>query len=173
MPANPIVLVEELEAFQAGDAQAAIDDATAVVRGYCGWHITPSLTEIVTVDGAGRAALMLPSLHVTAIVSVVANGTPVDLADVTWSEAGFLLREAYPYSWSGPVVVAFTHGWAEAPDVAMVIKAVATRGQASPGGGFVRQVGQVAYQQPTGDGGGAFLESEKAILRRYRVPSST
>lgn len=172
MPANdPIVFTSDLDQFQAGDAQAALEDWTAEVRGFCGWHVTPSVTETITVDGSGRGLIMLPSLHVTAVTSVTEDGVALLPADYTWNAAGCLARVGTRF-WStaaSSVTVTFTHGHASAPDLARVIKAAATRGQDSPNGSFIRQVGLVAFQAPKSDG---FLESELAVLNRYRIPAT-
>ena len=39
--------------------------AQAAVRAYCGWHIAPSLSETLVLDGTGARAFILPTLHLT------------------------------------------------------------------------------------------------------------
>lgn len=176
---DPIAFPSDLDDYQAGDPQTLIDQATALVRSYCGWHVTPSITETVTLDASGMSTQMLPSLHVTAISSVTYDGSLLGVDDYEWRDIGVLrLKSDGPVlsqvlRWSVKsrnVAVTMTHGYANAADLAGVVLAAASRAQSSPGGGFVRQVGAVAYQTPTGDGGGYFLESEKAILDRYKLP---
>lgn len=174
MSTAAIVTVDELASFQAGDAQSALDTATSDVRGHCGWHVTPSITETVTFPPWTGRTLLLPSLHVTAVASVTEDGIPLAMTDYSWTPVGLLTRARtfYPRLTSPMVVaVTFTHGWTEASDLAGVIKALASRSQDAPGGGFVRQVGQVSYQNPKGDGG--LLVDEKAILSRYRIPQTS
>ena len=45
--------------------------AQGAVRRHCGWHVAPSVTETLRVDGYGGRTLILPSKHVTAIASVI------------------------------------------------------------------------------------------------------
>jgi hypothetical protein len=176
---DPIVIPVDLDAYVSGDPQTLIDEATTQVRSYCGWHVTPSVTETVTLDASGMATQMLPSLHVTDVATVTYDGAVLAADDYEWREIGVLhLKYDGPNisqlcKWSlknRSVEVTMTHGYASAPDVAGVILALASRAQSAPGGGFVRQVGQVSFQAPSGDGGGYLLESEKAVLDRYKLP---
>ena len=41
--------------------------AQGAVRRYCGWHVAPSITETLRLDGYGGRVLTLPSKHITAI----------------------------------------------------------------------------------------------------------
>ena len=52
------------------DEAQRLEQAEAEVRGYCGWHIAPSVTEEIKVEGDGGQVLLLPSLYVTAVASV-------------------------------------------------------------------------------------------------------
>lgn len=101
--------------------------AAAQVRGICGWHIAPSLTETVKLPWERRGRYVLPSLRVTAVTSVTVNGTAVAF---DWSPNGqlqiaptfgsFGLPSANgPGLWTGGlrgVAVTFTHGYAVCPD---------------------------------------------------------
>lgn len=74
--------------------------ASAVIRGYCRWHIWPELTTTFVVDGPGTRLLRLPTREVTAVTAVVetrrgTGQTPVTLTvatDVDWSKNGTLER---------------------------------------------------------------------------------
>lgn len=186
MPAEPIVLPADLELFQDSDPQTLIDIATAAVRRYCGWHVTPPLTETIILDGQGSGALMLPSLHVTEVALITENGLVVDDASYAVSVAGYVTRLTWwtgldgfpvwldrPYWWSNvpnSIEVTMTHGFESAPDLAAVITGLVLRVQQAPAGGYVRQVGQVAYQVPAGDGGLELLASERERLNLYKLP---
>ena len=170
-----LVLPSDLADYQAGEAQAFIDAATALVRSYCGWHIAPSVEETVTLDGSGSSLLPLPSLHVTAVASVTEDGTALTEDDYRWSASGWLRKTCG--CWTGKergVEVTFTHGFDEAPDVAGVVMAVASRGQVSPRGEVRQQAGPFATtfsQFDAGQGGGiVLLRPEMATLDRYRLP---
>jgi hypothetical protein len=127
-------------------------------------------------DGSGLALQFLPSMHVTAVASVVDDGaTLVDGTDFAWSTQGWLQKlTCGAFSWKPrSVVVTLTHGYDEIPDdVQAVIDRLAAR--ASSDAGALRQVGQVAYATTTaGVGvGGALTDFDKAQLRPYRIPST-
>ena len=60
----------------------------------CGWHVTPSWTHTIRVDGYGGGTLILPSIRVTDIGASEFDG--IDHADdIDWSEKGtVVLRHA-------------------------------------------------------------------------------
>ena len=172
--AGQIATTTDLEDYSSGDAQTLIDQATAEVRRYCGWHITPTVTEDVTVDGSGHRFVSLPSLHVTAVNSVTEDGTLLDAGSYEWSEIGQLWRS---WPWSGHfrgITANITHGFATTPeDVRAVVLAVAARAQVSPDGVVRRQTGAVSesYSQ-TGfnvAGGISLMPHEKDALARYKL----
>lgn len=185
--AEPIVTVEDLTAYQDGSPQAILDAATAAVRRYCGWHITPVQVERIRLPVDGGSTIVLPSLHVTAVTSIVYAGTALDPADYTWSPVGVIDVSPFgPYFaalrlywvnryWptSGDVEVTFTHGFDLAPDVAAVILSMTARAAVSPDGVTRTQVGAVSQSySATGvntAGGIAFLPNETAVLDRYRL----
>jgi hypothetical protein len=174
MTASP-VLPADLAEYQTGDPQRLIDQATALVRSYCGWHVSPVLADTVSLMGSGRPSILLPSLHVTDVTAVVEDGVTLALTDFVWDEVGILGRLDVPWTTPDKVVtVSFTHGYDRAEDFEAVIMAVASRAQSSPDGVVRRQVGLVSetYSQ-TGTntaGGVSLLPSEKEALRAYRIP---
>ncbi|HET8768683.1 MAG TPA: hypothetical protein VFM86_15260 [Pedococcus sp.] len=174
MPTSPVI-VSDLTDYQSGDPQTLIYQATALVRSYCGWHVSPSATDTVTVMGSGRPSILLPSLYVTAVSAVTEDGVTLTGSDFVWDASGIVGRVGVP--WTTPdkaVTVTFTHGYDQAGDFAAVILAVASRAQASPDGVVRRQAGLVSetYSQTgTGTAGGvSLLPHEKDILRAYRIP---
>lgn len=74
--------------------------AVAAMVAWCGWNpIEPVTDEVIVLDGNGTTLLTLPSLHVTAVSSVIVtdrfdNITTLTVgtgsADVQWSEDGTL-----------------------------------------------------------------------------------
>lgn len=172
----PIVTTADLTSYQAGDAQGLIDQATALVRRYCGWHVTPELTETLTLNGSGNGVQILPSLRVASIASVTHDGTLLTADDdYTWSAAGWIeYVAAGPYFseaglWAtapGKVVVELTHGYTDAPDLAGVILARASRMQGNPNAATRTQVGQVSEQVEVASG---FTADERATLDLYRL----
>lgn len=105
--------------------------ASARIRGYCRWHIYPSLSETVELDSEGGAVLLLRTTHVTEIPIVTVDGTPIDTAllSANWREG--ILRRRDDRRWLPPaalVTVTFTHGYDTVPPaIADVTNAVASR----------------------------------------------
>lgn len=177
MATDPIVTVAQLTLYQAGDAQSAIDAATSQVRGYCGWRITPSATETVTLSGSGSSTQILPSLHVTAIASVTYDGALLSVNDYSWSSNGVIeYVRGGPYFSSaarwltglGKVVVVMTHGYPEALDLARIIMARADRGQNVPD--RVTSTTMGPRSETYSSAGQGFDDDEMAVLDRYRLP---
>lgn len=155
--------------------------AEAVVRAWCGWHIAPSRTEDVVLHGHGDT-ILLPSLHVTAVTSVVQGGEEVDPTTYTWTAGGVLRRTSWRL-WHLPchadrddrVTVTMTHGYdAPPPQVTAVVQAVAQRGVHNPGSLLRTQVGPFseAYSQTATNQSLplALLDAEKHLLAPYALP---
>lgn len=151
-----------------------LEQAEALVRSFCGWHIAPSRTETVVVRGKGTATLLLPSMYVTAVASVTIDGVALTLDDeYIWSQAGVLTHAGH---WgTDEVSVAMTHGYAAPPaEVTAIVQAVGQRAVDNPGSHVRTQVGPFSNTYSTTGSNQvatlALLDSEKDALRRYRIP---
>lgn len=162
-----------------------LDAATAAVRGYCGWHVAPQITETIRVDGSGTNRLLIPSGHVVAIAECLNDGASVDLGSLDWSEAGIL---AARHTAGGPywyqeglatsgftgkyrgVQITLTHGYLpeEVPDVMQLIQGVAARARMDPTGVLT---GQRAGTQGVNrlPGSIPLLAQEKELLAPYKL----
>jgi hypothetical protein len=113
---------------------AAVATAAARVRSYCQWHIAPSYTETVTVEGPGK--WVLKSLKITAVTSI----TDVDTAEVLTSYAAFdgdagvvWLRSGYRPTRRRRVAINVTHGHTVCPDdVVAFVRDLANSGAVAP-----------------------------------------
>jgi len=154
------------------DAQAR---ALAVVQAYCGWHIAPSRDDEFVVDGSGASVQPLPTLRMTALLSLSDADAAVDVSSVEWSEAGFLRRNDGEFTRRlRGVVATVTHGHEAMPlDVTAVIDRLAARAvESSESSGVLAQVGQVRYAIGS-DGmpaAATLTELDRAVLDRYRLP---
>ena len=147
--------------------------ACAVVRRYCGWHIAPSVTETLTLDGPGGTLLRLPSAYVTAVTSVANDGTAID--DPEWSAHGMVRAHCWTEKFRG-VVVELTHGYRECPDDLLdVLVHMAAQGQAAASAGagiatsltsgpFTMQVSAAAQAGAVGLSG-----QHRGVLNKYRL----
>lgn len=170
MSIPPILLLTDVPA--PGDPQFYLDAATASVRSFCGWHVTPVISESLVLDGSGDDVLQLPSRHVTSVESVTDDGV---LVDVDWSADG-LLRRKDGRCWTrryGAVSVDLTHGHTDAADIAGVIVGIASRAATNPSGNVVNQrAGTQSFTLATVGGASAsipLLATEKELLEPYRL----
>lgn len=167
-------LQRDLSPAEAYTAGLLLDAVTAEVQAHCGWHIAPTGSATVTVDGSGAPIQALPTLHLVDLVSVTEDGTAVDLTDVQWSAAGYMWRST---AWTGKlrgVVADIEHGYAEAPaEVTAIVCAAAARGFSNPAGVLREASGgeSVSYAAESGAPLAATLtELELRILsRRYQI----
>lgn len=160
----------DLTAYQAGDPALLLTAAEAAVRTYCGWHIAPSRTDTLTVDGSGSSVLALPTLYLTAVASITEDGDAVDMTSVDWSTSGVLWRDRPWSSRRRGVAATVTHGYAEPPaEVTAVVLAWAARAKTAPQGIRSETVGSMSVTYT--DGVVMFAAEERAILDRYRIPN--
>lgn len=155
----------------------AVAGVSARIRRYCGWHITPSMSDEVTLDGPGGPELDLPSLYVMDVASVTDEGVLLDPTLYTWSQLGQVrLHHAhFTHHYQG-VTVAFTHGYDDAPELTEVVTAAICRMLASPSGAVQERVGEVLVRHAESTvgvaGGLVFLQPEYEVLDSYRIVSA-
>lgn len=149
--------------------------ASARIRAYCRWHVSPSITETITLDGSGQQFLMLPSLYVTDVATVTEDGTVLASDQYEWSVSGQMFRVP---RWSGhfrSVEVEFTHGYSVAPEgLRDVCITVAKRlpieessvSQESAGGVSRVYAGLLAGQASLAE---AFTAAERLALDEFRL----
>jgi hypothetical protein len=151
------------------DTQRQLDAALAAARAYCGWHVTPVVTDDqVTIDGPGTPLLVLPTLKLTELSEVSEDGEELNLADLNWSARG-LIRKRDGYWWTqmfGAIEVIFSHGYASVPDFESAILSAIDRGAFSSDA-TPRVIGPFQYSDPVS--GELFTDSERAILDRYAL----
>lgn len=174
-------------------ATAAITAASAAIQNYCRQRIEQVANDALTLTVEPyRSVIHLPETPVTAVASVVEDGTTLVVGTgYRWTSAGLLVRQAGAWNsgWQ-EVVVTYTHGYATIPDD---IKAVCVRAasrayqsglRASASGGIagiqseqlpdysVSFTPETASGQASSLGASAapiLLPSEKLLLDRYRV----
>lgn len=182
----------ELSAYTEGGISAddpradlILDGATRGIQRYAGWHIAPSRTETIRLDGAYVGnVLQLPSLRVTNVDFVRAYhkfDADFDLYDdysFGWSQNGNLERYSkwgWPYGYRN-IEVTFTHGYSadEITDLKQVVLQVSAQALSSPTGATREQAGQVSMQwattAPGVSGGLSFLGRDLEIVNSYKLP---
>lgn len=175
------------------DPYVRLGQAEALVRSYCDWHIAPSRTETVVARSTSRgymrdyydstvshfyspSVLVLPTLHLTAVTSIVVDGLTLDPSMYTWSSRGYITRLVGHWVSNSDVLVTVTHGFEIVPpEVEAVVQAVAQRAFNNPNSVVREQAGpfSVFYSQVGGRIEApalALMDAEKSILDRYRLP---
>lgn len=153
------------------ESQRQLDAALAAARRYCGWHVTPVLTNTaVTVDGPGQKYLVLPTMNLTALTGMVENGVAINVATLGWSVRGLVVKTDNTW-WSegfSNITATISHGYAAAADFESVVFSAVDRGGFSLGGG-PRVIGPFQYSDPAGGAGALFTDSERAVLDLYKL----
>ncbi|MFF0942695.1 hypothetical protein ACFYE2_00495 [Kocuria sp. CPCC 205300] len=146
--------------------------ASAKVRRYCGWHIAPVVTDHVVVDGPGTNTVMLPTMRLLEVKVLTENGMDVPLADLEWSEDGYL-RKYHGAAWTGRLrglKATILHGHDDLPDLEQVVIDVVARASLIPTGITQESTGSSAVSY-AGDGAVRFMAPERETLNMYRVRS--
>lgn len=145
--------------------------ALAAARTYCGWHVSPAISEVeMVLDGTGDRLIVLPTLKLNTLTAVLENGVSVPLAELHWSARGLIAKRGGGY-WSdlfGSIRVTFNHGYSSAPDFESVILSAIDRGAFSPEAGRPRVIGPFQYETPA-PAGAAFTGLERVVLDRYAL----
>jgi hypothetical protein len=192
--------VDDLEEFlqvviadDNASATAAIAAASAAIQNYCRQTISQVAAEVLTLTVADyRRTILLPEQPVTAVASVVEDGTTLTVGDhYQWTRSGLLTRVGRNWAtgWQD-VVVTYTHGYATIPDdlKSVCIRAAARAYQAGLRSASVSGITGIASEQlpdysvsftPETASGAAsslgasaapiLLASEREMLARYRM----
>lgn len=145
--------------------------AVSAIRGYCGWHIAPVVTETVNVDGSGGGLILLPTLRLLDVTAVTNHGLAVDQADVHWSVRGTVRG---PSAWSmaryGDVTMTIQHGYPDfPPEVLAVARSMAQSGIGSVAKKIVSGPHSVDLGDAAQVGAAALSPGHERVLNRYRI----
>lgn len=148
--------------------------ACAAVRAYCGWHIAPSVTETVTVDGSGGFTQFIPTLHLTDVASIANDGTALTTPE--WSEFGMIRFSSYPYGWTCKfrgVVATITHGYDQCPTEILPILTRMARNAGGRQASSESAGGETVTWTPEAVAGAQSIPlGDRAVLDRlYRIPA--
>ena len=151
--------------------QAMLGVVSSAVRGYCGWHLSPSLS-CVWHGEAPTGICQMPVMGVTAVSSVKVDGTELGASEYEWSTSG-LVRVYRPIERWGSVEVAFTAGYEDDDDLGAVVAQVAANALAASPGVREEHAGSVgiSYNQTSSgvSGGVALLDRDRMLLDRWRL----
>lgn len=179
----PLITTEKFNALTssawAGDARLtpAIAAASAAIRNFCGWHVTPSASCRATLDADGSRSLWLRSTFVTAISDVRVRDKEV--ADYEWSRLGQVLTAERVAPGLQAALVTYTAGLPATDDIealvaGVVAHTIATAPQSygvvseSTGGVSITRAQGAAYAGISA----SLTDSERIALAPYKVVSS-
>lgn len=172
---NSADLIADPSSFDV-DASFWMRAAQRQIRKECGWHVAPSMTHTIRLDGYGGDTLILPSLHVTDITSVKLDGVE-HVDDCSWSSHGtIVLRKGLFPDMPGSIEVTLTDGWDldEVPELQALLLSIAKRAMSQPAGVVASQSvnGSTVSYFHGSDGntpGITLFASEQATLAPYRL----
>lgn len=178
---EPLATPAELATYSKGqiradDPRAALllGGASAAIRRYCRWHITPVITQTARLDGRGGPDLALKTLHLVDVVAISEHGRPFDPLTLEWSELGNIRHPGGCWTTRyRAITVTFEHGFEQADDVKQIVLQVVANALSSPMGITREQAGQVSISwsttAPGVSGGISLLERDLALLDTYRL----
>lgn len=152
--------------------------AIGEIRGYCGWHIAPSVTETVTLDGSASGVILLPTLRLTAAPTVVSvDGTTVEAENLQWSERGVVRFLRHATTKLRGVVMTITHGYTDfPPELLAVARDMALQDGRIGASGMTSGPHQIQFGV-TGAGvqAGAVGTSDlqRRVIDRYRIKAQS
>jgi len=185
-----LVLQQAIPADKEDAAEFALLTASMAVRNYCRQLIHLVADDVVRLWAPHGRLLFLPELPVVSVASVTENDVALTANDdyVLQDYAVLYKRTGFKRLWNNPVVVQYTHGYADIPDDIRVVTARAAsrlyqaglRAAESAGvpglvskslGDFsVTYGGENAVEGTTGvTAARTLLLSEKDLLNRFRV----
>lgn len=149
-----------------------LDQAEALVRSYCGWHISPPRPNQVETLAYPVPMMTLRSLMVTEMAIEDADGNVIDPDSYVWTSYGTIHPRTC--SLGRGTKVTYTSGFEMIPpEVTAVVQAVAKRAVDNPGSLIRNQAGPFAVtHSQTGANQStalALLDSEMSLLDKYRI----
>ena len=188
--APPLLSSDDLELFQASDPDWFLNAAGEIVRGFCQWHVAPSITVTETVPIQPDGTITLPSLYLTGVATVSIDGIDVDPATYTPHLAGYISRlstqqpyfeyplwplesdrpfREYPSAVQYFADVTYTHGYPELPvQVAAVGYALCERAMEMPAG-LATQISAGPQSITLGKPGLLLTNEERRLLGPYSL----
>lgn len=149
--------------------------AVSAIRGYCGWHIAPSMVLSGRVGSTGGKIIRIPALNVTEVTKLaLTDGT--DLLDgAQWNADGLVELAAPVEPCLSGIEYTVTAGFntEEVPDLIAVALQVSRRAASAPAGTVRSQSVNGASVSYAFSGSGAtsvqLMQDEREILDRYRI----
>lgn len=143
-------------------------------RRFCGWVVTYTEADVVTLDGPGSTLLALPTLRLDKVTEVVENGVTLDVATLEVSPRGMVRKPGCGF-WSdrfGAIKVTMDHGFEDADDFNAAVLSFVDRSSFAAAGGRYKAIGPFQYDTAAMAAGSAFSVVERSLLEQYRLESA-
>jgi hypothetical protein len=172
---DPLASVDEFEIYlgrtldDRTQAETILTLASGAVRAYCGWEISQQINVTMYVEGFGTSLMTLPTLCLTAVHEVRADGQLVDPAEYPYKHSR--KGQIWGY-WVCAVQYEFDvdHGYEPVPDlVKLVTMDLSSKHMTNPEGLTSATVGQVSRTWGNSTAGTPFSPLHAALLDRYSL----
>ncbi len=138
----------------------------AAIAAWCGWHVAPTRTDTVKIEGDGGRVLLLPSLNVRSVTQIL-DEDGNEVTDYKWRQNG-VLRGCW--ACEEEYTITFVHGYDSMPTELQAI--VDTYSIDGTGSGALRSRAAGPFSESYG---ASDLEQQpmsvRAILGRYQLPA--
>ena len=150
----------------------ALIAASEAIRNHCGWHIAPVVEQVQY--AGGRGTVFLPTRRLTALLSVVNDGTVLDVGSIDFDEDTGQVFGRYWSTRRRGLVITYTHGLDDVPEfIKDLTLQVAARALGSPLGVVREQslASSITWATTAAGvaGGTVLMEHEQEMLAAYRV----
>jgi hypothetical protein len=191
---------DDYATFQSLDLDYFLIAAAERIREFCGWHIFPSLTHTKYVNIDGDGTIMLPTTHVTNVITVSEpwpGGVTLDPSTYWFDERGWInftpfqygfaptpatsslfpidtvrLFDAYPKH-NRRVLVTFTHGYSVLPQTVQTVAFELVMRALEKPAGVASEVQAGPYRYKFGEFGFVLSSDQKNRLMHYRRPGAS
>lgn len=152
------------------ETERALNAALARVRRWCGWNVSPVITETAYIDRPDYSMLVLPTMKIVSLNTITVDGVAFDVSGVVYSrEAPGIVQRKDLRPWGnylnnsglGQIAVNYTHGYTalEAEDfreavLQLIDQATLNVGTGGDGSLTEKKVDDVTYQWSGSRGAG-------------------
>lgn len=168
---EPLLSASDFASFQAKDQAWFLGAVGETIRDYCGWHITPVISETVEAKIGNMGIIMLPTLNLVSVEELRLSGTALTADVWSMSPAGYITY----FGLSGrracgmPVSVDITHGFEELPKAVAEVGYELTARVLEKPAGIVTDMTRGPTRMSFGEFGVVLSDDQKARLGPYTL----
>lgn len=155
---------------------SADNAAMGAIRGFCGWHVAPIITEAIKMTALpGSKIIQLPTRQLLAVQELKNDNIQVASSKISFSKSGLVEFGGVFTSRLDGIELKIEHGyeWDEIPDLLGIYTQLRKRAATEAGLYRTQNAGPFSYSRYTYKGaplvGVPLLETEKEVLTRYKL----